>query len=52
MPLLRLLTLIRMCRRKALLYHRPMIMVVSGYTLARKSYMEKPDQSEWGTTSL
>ena len=29
-----------------------MIMIVSGYTLARKSSMEKLDRSEWVPTSL
>ena len=30
--------------------HLPMIMIVSEYTLARKSSMEKSDQSEWVPT--
>ena len=29
-----------------------MIMIVSGYTLARKSSMENLDRSEWMPTSL
>ena len=41
-----------MYRSKSLLYHLPMIMIVSGYTLARKSSTENPDQSEWVPTSL
>ena len=39
-------------RRKALLAHRPMIIIVSGYTLAIESSMENPDQMEWVPTSL
>ena len=35
MPLLRSLTWMRIYRRKALLDQCPMIMIVSGYTLAR-----------------
>ena len=52
MPLLRLLTWIRMYRRKAFLDYHPTIMIVSGYTLARKSSTAKPDRSEWVPNSL
>ena len=52
MPLLGLLTWIWIYRRKALLDHRPMIMIVSGYTLSKNNLMENPDQSEWVPTSL
>ena len=52
MPLMRSLTWIRIYRRKALLAHCPMIMIVSGYTLDRYSSMENPDQMEWGPTYL
>ena len=52
MPLLRSLTWIRMYQRKELLDHRPIIMIVSRYTLARKTAVAKPYQSDWVTTSL
>ena len=52
MPFLMSLTLMRIYRRKALLAQRPMIMIVSGYTLARHSYMANPDRMEWVPTSL
>ena len=52
MPLLRSLTWIRIYRRKALLSHRPMIMIVSGYTLVRYSSMANPDRMEWVPTYL
>ena len=42
----------RIYRRKALVAHQPMIMIVSGYTLARDSYMAKPDQIAWVPTCL
>ena len=32
--------------------HCSMIMIVSGYTFSRKTYMEKLDRSEWVTTSF
>ena len=51
-PLLRSLNWMKIYLRKALLAHLPMIMIVSGYTLARYSYMENPDQIEWVPTSL
>ena len=35
MPLLRPLTWMQIYRRKVLLAHRPIIMIVSGYTFAR-----------------
>ena len=38
--------------RKELLSQRPMIMIVSGYTLARQSSMANPDHMEWVPTSL
>ena len=47
MPLLRLLTWMRIYRRKALLDHRTMIMIFSGYTLDINISMAKPDQREW-----
>ena len=49
---MRLLTWMCIYRRKAFLAHHPMIMVVSGYTLDRKSPMENPDLREWVPTSL
>ena len=52
MPLLMSLTYIRIHRRKVLLAQCPMIMIVSGYTLARKSSMANPDRMEWVPTSL
>ena len=52
MPLLRFLTWTHMYRRKAFLDHLPIIMIVSGYTLARKISIEKPYRSKWGPTSL
>ena len=52
MPLLRSLTWMRIYLRKALLAYRPMIMIVSGYTLARYSSMANPDRMEWIPTSL
>ena len=30
-----------------MLDHIPIIMIISGYTLARKTSMENTDQSEW-----
>ena len=51
-PLLRLLIWIRIYHRKALLAHHYMIMIFSGYTLARKSSMANPVQKEWVPTSL
>ena len=47
MPLLRSLTWMRIYCRKALLAHRPMIMIVFGYTLARYSSMKNPERMEW-----
>ena len=52
MPLLMSLNWMRIYRRKALLAQRPMIMIVSVYTLARYSSMAKPDRMEWVPTSL
>ena len=52
MPLLRLLTWMRIYRSKALLAQRTIIMIVSGYTLARYSSMANPDRVEWVSTSL
>ena len=52
MPLLRLLTWMRIYRSKALLAQRTIIMIVSGYTLARYSSMANPDRVEWVPTSL
>ena len=52
LPLLRLLTWMRIYRRNVLLAHRPMIVIVSGYTLARYSSMENPYHMEWVPTSL
>ena len=51
-PLLRSLTWMWIYLREALLTHLPMIMIVSGYTLDRKSSMENPDCREWVPTSL
>ena len=51
-PLMRLMTWMRIYSRKVLLDHFPIIIVVSGYTLARKFSMENPDQIEWVLTSL
>ena len=51
MTLLMSLTWMRIYRRKALLAQRPVIMIVSGYTLARYSSMENPDCMEWVPTS-
>ena len=47
MPMLRSLTWMWIYRRKALLAHRPMIMMVPGYNLTRYSSMSNPDQMEW-----
>ena len=52
MPLLMSLTWMRIYRRKALLAQRPMIVFVSGYTLARYSSLANPDRMEWVPTSL
>ena len=52
MPLMRSLTWMQIYRRKALLAHRPMIMVVSGYTFTRYSSMANPDLMEWVPTYL
>ena len=52
MLLLRSLTWMRIYRRKALLAHYPMIMIVSGYTLDRYISMANPDRMEWVPTSL
>ena len=52
MPLLISLTWIRIYRRKALLEQHPMIMIVSGYTLARLISMANLDDMEWVPTSL
>ena len=49
-PLLRLMTWMRIYQRKVLLAHRPIIMIVYGY--GRNSFMEHPDQREWVPTSL
>ena len=32
--------------------HHPIIIIVSGFTLARRRSTEKPDRSEWVPTSL
>ena len=52
MPLLRLLTWMHTYGRKALLQHRPMIIIISGYTLARNSAIANLDQRDWVPTSL
>ena len=52
MNFLRSLTWIWIYHRKALIYHRPMIIIVFGYTLARNSSMKNLDQREWLPTSL
>ena len=52
MPLLRSLTSMWIYLRKALLSHRPIIIIVYGYTWVRNSSMENPDQMEWLPTSL
>ena len=52
MPLLRSLTWMRIYRRKALLAQRPIIMIVSGYTLSIKISMANPDRMEWVPISL
>ena len=41
-----------MYRSIAFLYHLPMIIIVSVYTLSRKISIANPDHSEWLTTSL
>ena len=41
-----------MYHRKVFLDHRPKIMIVYGYTLARKISTAKPYQGEWVHTSL
>ena len=41
-----------MYQRKVLLDYCPMIMIVSGYTLARNSSMGKPNRSDWVPTSF
>ena len=51
MPLLRSLTWIYMYQRKELIDHRPMIMNVYGYTLARNSSMSKTGL-EWVIAQL
>ena len=45
-PLLSFLTWMTMYCRKVYLSYRTTIMIVSGYTLARNSSMEKPDRRE------
>ena len=52
MTLLRSLTWTWIYWRKALIDHSPMMMIVSGYNFARKSYMKKPEQMKWLPTSL
>ena len=52
MPLLRSLTWMQIYRRKELLAHQPMIMIVSRYTLARYSSMANPDLMECVPLSL
>ena len=52
MPLLSSLTWMRIYRRKALLAHRPMIIIVSGCNFARYSSMANPDWMEWVPTTL
>ena len=52
MPLMMSLTWMRIYNSKALLAHRLMIMIVSGYTLARYSSMANPDWMEWVHISL
>ena len=52
MPFLMSLTWMQIHRRKALLAQRPMIMIVSGYTLARLSSMANTDRMEWVPTCL
>ena len=52
MPLLRSLNWMQIYRKKALLAQRTMIMIVSGYTLARYISMANPDRMEWVPTYL
>ena len=52
MPLLRLLTWILMYLMNAFLERLTIIIIVSGYTCARKSSTENPDRREWLTSSL
>ena len=52
MPLLRSPTWMRIKRRKALLAHCPMTMMVPGHTFYRQSSMANPDCMQWVTTSL
>ena len=52
MPLLRSLTWMQIYRRKALLAHHPMIMIVFRYTLFRESSMANLDHMEWVPTSV
>ena len=52
MPLLRSLIWLLIYRMKVFLYHCPMIIIVSGYNLGRKSSMANTDQREWVPTSL
>ena len=49
---LRSLTWMQTSRRNALFAHRLMIMIFSGYTLARYSSMANPDHMEWVPTYL
>ena len=51
-PLLKFMTLIIMYLRNALMYHIPMINIVSGYTCASKSSVDNHDRREWVNTSL
>ena len=41
-----------MYQMKEFMDHRPMIVIISGYTIARKSSMAKPNWSEWVPISL
>ena len=52
MPFLRSVTWMQKYLRKALLAHHPMIIIVSGYALARNSSMANPDKMEWVPTYL
>ena len=52
MPLLRFMTWMHIYRRKAFLFHFPMIIIVSGYALARKSFTVNTNQRECVPTSF
>ena len=52
MPFLMLITWMEIYRRKTLLAHHPMIVIVSRYNLAGNCSMENPDQRELVLISL